>query len=215
MFSIVNPGYRLRYGREAKGPHEFCGSHGIAGAMCPNCRKPLLRLVQLSALDPVLAQLGGEMPLLTCWTCHLVQAPYSYRVGTNEVKLIEYRRGGAVSDFPYEAYPLAFPLAPAHLEPLEGELIEATVRVNGGRPTNGDLDRDWDRPRHQVGGLPIVQSQGGQNPSCPECGKAMPFLASIADDTLDPRGFTGNSFVQLFFFVCTSCRVVAAEQDVD
>jgi hypothetical protein len=54
--------------------HWFCGAHDIPGAWCPNCNKPLLRFLDLDALDPRL-ELPNDGPrhvhLLYCWTCNV------------------------------------------------------------------------------------------------------------------------------------------------
>jgi hypothetical protein len=38
----------------------------------------------------------------------------------------------------------------------------------------------------------------------------MPFLAAIADDNLDPRGFSGVEDSQVLFHFCRGCHVVGA-----
>ncbi|MEU3920805.1 hypothetical protein [Streptomyces sp. NPDC029004] len=57
---------------------------------------------------------------------------------------------------------------------------------------------------HQVGGLPNW-SEADLHPVCPECGKSMPFLASIdsGHTPFGPMGFNGT----LYGFWCDGCHV--------
>src|SRR5581483_10617814 len=72
---LANPSqpYLLTFsGPKTERPHVFCGSNEIAGAECPNCRKPLLRIASfLTAALPF--SLGDTPPsyihLLYCWQC--------------------------------------------------------------------------------------------------------------------------------------------------
>jgi hypothetical protein len=66
--------------------HDFCGPHDIAGALCPNCNKPLMRLLSLYAKDE---RLGFDpvrqavVHLLYCWTCSVPFGEFSYKVGSD------------------------------------------------------------------------------------------------------------------------------------
>lgn len=71
------------------------------------------------------------------------------------------------------------------------------------------------RPHHQTGGLPYLTQGSSHVPTCAECGDTMAFVASIADDCGDPRGFTSNPFVQVVFFMCPACRRVRAANMCD
>lgn len=66
---------------------------------------------------------------------------------------------------------------------------------------------------HQIGGVPYT-NQGVRELACPTCGRSMPLLACLADETLDARGFTGNSCVQVLYHACHECGVVSAYQEV-
>ena len=59
------------------------GEHGIPGATCPNCKKPLLRLLSLTVRDPRLELDGlarSFVHLLFCWTCPLERG-FIYALG--------------------------------------------------------------------------------------------------------------------------------------
>lgn len=43
----------------------------------------------------------------------------------------------------------------------------------------------------------------------------MQFLAAAADGCSDPRGFMGNEFLQVLFFICLGCNVIGAVQRCD
>jgi hypothetical protein len=57
---------------------------------------------------------------------------------------------------------------------------------------------------HQVGGLPRWVD-ADLHPVCPECGRSMPFLASVdsGHTPFGPLGFGGT----LFCFWCNDCQV--------
>jgi len=66
--------------------HLFCGPHKIEGAACPNCSKPLLRLVSLTATDLRLnvdPSKINAVHLLYCWTCSIPNGVFSYRLRPN------------------------------------------------------------------------------------------------------------------------------------
>jgi hypothetical protein len=225
--SLPVQGYWVRYGSgvssEREEGHLFCGSHTVANGDCPNCRRPLLRFLSLHTQDPRIESLGSsapELPLLFCWTCNLSQEPFFYRLpGSAGIELIRYGVGGAASDFPYEDYPIYFPGSRAVLVELSGEEQETLHRINlqeldawGIEETHPQLSV----PHHQVGGEPyLVQRNPEDQLACVVCGQPMPFLAAIADAALDPRGFTGNPYVQVLFHYCTQCQVIGAFQVCD
>ncbi len=228
FLSVPKQGYfvELNTGRvtSSKHLHSFCGSHEVDGAWCPNCDKPLLRFLALDAGDKRLElplAPHGTVSLFFCWTCNIAQSyPFLYAIqGEGSIRLLQYGRGGAIRDFPYEDYPVHFPLAEAHLV----QIPEADQRVI--RQINTD-EVDWnalhpkyqelDKPRHQVGGEPyLVQRDRSYRMRCSMCAQPMPFLAAIADSCLDKRGFTGNPYVQVLFHYCRRCTVVGAFQQCD
>lgn len=206
----------------ACGGHRFCGPQRIRGAQCPNCSRPLLRLLALEASDARLGLDGAPwrtLPLLFCWRCPIAQSPFSYSVDSDGgVTLLQAGRGAPESDFPYADYPERFPEAAAALRAIPRETQEWIRRLNGASHEEVEAARavcpDACDLRHQVGGVPRL-AQPVSEPACPSCNRAMPFLAAVSDDCLDPRGFTGNPFVQVLFHLCRRCGVVAACQVCD
>jgi thiol-disulfide isomerase/thioredoxin len=72
-----------------------------------------------------------------------------------------------------------------------------------------------DAPRHQLGGEPYLIQPGAGALDCPKCRAELPLLAAVGDDTIDGRGFTGNDYVQVLYFLCTQCAILAAYQTCD
>ena len=70
---------------------------------------------------------------------------------------------------------------------------------------------------HQVGGEPyLVQRVIDYTMICPSCGKDMPYLATICDDTLDDESvFAGDTFAQIVYHACASCLTIGAMSQVD
>jgi hypothetical protein len=215
-------GYLVEYGRRRGSfRHVFCGPPVLKGSTCPNCRKSLIQFLALDTRDPRLG-LGGwrssVVPLLFCWTCNVAQGSFSYRVGAARVRLLRYRRGGVQTGFPYADYPAEFPRAAARLRSVPRTQAETAARLNRGGEVDYTLPgwRQQDRLRHQVGGEPrLVQGHPPRRILCPLCRGAMKLFATVADDCLDPRGFAGNSFVQVVYHRCDSCRVVGCYQQCD
>lgn len=226
FFPIQSQGYFVNYskGFEKKSApqHSFCGTHDIKGALCPNCHKPFLRFLMLDMNDKSFSFKTvhfSKLSILYCWTCAIAQSKFFYQiVGDNEIKILEYKKGSIVKDFPYENYPLFFPRRIALLEKISSREQEIIHRIN-----TGELDElimmkkvpNLCRPRHQVAGEPYLIQSYENSLTCPECNQRMPFLAAIADDCVDPRGFTGNQFVQALFFYCIECSIVGAMQRCD
>ncbi len=218
------PGYWLEFApgeAEPERGHVFCGTHAQPSARCPNCDAPLLQYAALDVRDARLSlrlALDGRLPLLFCWTCALAQDELHYRVEpSGALALLACGRGGVETDFPYSQYPRAFPagrLTLAPIAPAEQSVIAAANRgeIPGWRL--GHEHPELAAPRHQLGGEPL--HAGGLRPRrCAGCGEPMPFLAAFGDACLDPRGFTGNPFVQVLFHVCARCTAVCAVQTCD
>lgn len=219
--SVPPVGFVVRFERDSDHNHDACGAHGIGGALCPNCDKPMLRMLSLDAADERLhlAPLGVPfVHLLFCCTCNLAQSRTAYRLlESGGVELLSYRVGGVESDFPYEGYPEFFSGAPVRLEPVPPAEVQIVAALNDGSRSASELPADERRlsvPRHQVGGAPLFL-QGSPAVLCPECSMPMAFLACCADETPDGRGYTGNEFVQVVFMVCVQDRVVLSYQECD
>lgn len=198
--------------------HVFCGSHDVAGACCPNCDRPLLRFLALDTADPRLNLGEGQPPLLSlfyCWRCPVSAGLFYYEfTGENEIDLLRCGIGKPEKNFPHKDYPVSFPRAPAALVQITDEAQAAIRQINQGKRPGSALLRshpELREPRHQIGGEPIlVQQDTEYEIECFICERAMPFLASIGDDCLDPTGFAGNEYVQVLYHYCRDCHVIGA-----
>jgi hypothetical protein len=120
-----------------EGPHVAGGPHEIAGAMCPNCGIPLVRLLKFDPSDARLHLRGDPVHLMYCFSCRIARGGVlSYRIdGPDRVTLLEWER-----DEPGAAFDLV-PARPADLR-------------SGG---SGE---------YQVGGKPAWLTEGLTCPSC-------------------------------------------------
>jgi len=220
-------GYVLNFSPDANGvQHQFCGTHEIRGAACPNCNKPLLRILSLNAKDRVLNLDESKTPfvhLLYCWTCSIPYGDFSYRVNSDgSIEMLQIPERQPDSEFglegPYDGYTGLYPAQRVTLEPMKGvdDAKLAVARKEG--------EYDSDDPRHQIGGSPFIENP--QTPACPICSKEIPLLAAICDDATgnDPwnrenheeaNTFAGNGGVQMVFHFCRDCSVVSAYHSVD
>ncbi|MCB9886841.1 MAG: hypothetical protein H6838_15215 [Planctomycetes bacterium] len=194
--SVPRNGFRPRF--EKRGRHLFCGAHKIAGAGCPNCDRPLMRMMSLDASDERLGLAAlrlSRVPLLFCWQCNIAQDVTQYRLRSDGgIELLRFKRGTQGPDFPYSDYPVFFPEARFELR--------AVPQAPAGSA------------RHQVGGRPFVL-QGLRDIRCKVCRRKMRFLASIADNATGKRTFAGNSGVQTLFHLCLEDGVVASYHECD
>jgi hypothetical protein len=203
--------------------HDFCGPHDIAGAFCPNCNKPLLRLLSLYARDGRLhinSDSTSVVHLLYCWTCSIPFGEFSYRLGADgSVELLKvparYEHEIGLKG-PYGGYTGIFQNRRVSLQPMstEGqERLERRFLTN----SDGNDQSEW----HQVGGYPAINNPS--KTSCPLCSLDMPLLAAICDDATGNRpfqvspqdSFTGNGGVQMVFHFCRNCSVVSAYHSSD
>lgn len=204
--------WSLRLAPEASLPkHIFCGPNEIDGAECPNCHKGLLCVAKLDSSDARL-RLGSTaplvIPLLFCWTCAWAEEASSYHVlPSGAVQILRVREGGPYSSYPYEDYPPSFPLAYIELQPMPEEDLLENEAVNLGKQEQ--LERLDFFPRSQVGGEPCFL-QGYRPEFCPVCGDELAFLASVSDDTVDGKGFTGSEFSLMHFVICTAHWTIAS-----
>jgi hypothetical protein len=218
-------GFRLDFNPKAtERQHDFCGPNEIGGAACPNCSRPLLRLLSLSSTDTRLNVNPAITPavhLLYCWTCSIPYGPFSYRIhpdGTVEIleapPANEYAFG---PDGPYDGYTGDFSPRAVGMVALSNEEQDAQ------RAAQSDLDLAHNLPvqAHQVGGFPMIFNS--QAAPCPRCSKLSPFLAVICDDASGNHpgrvaardSFTGNMGTQMVFHLCHDCSVVSAYQSND
>lgn len=222
LVSVPGQGFSVVLAPSARNhDHRFCGDHRIEGAVCPNCDKPMLRVMSLDTADARLELQDLGVPavhLLFCWTCNLAQGESAYELREDGgIRWVSYLRGGVERDFPYPDYPPAFPGTGLELEALSREDQATLIRLNEGSldPSKLDVSRaPLCQPAHQIGGEPFfVQSPPAE--LCPVCWEPMLFLASVADATLDGRGFTGNSGVQQLYMLCRKDRIVTTLQQCD
>jgi hypothetical protein len=221
--SIIKKGHFISYRLTTRNvKNKFCGEHNIEGAECPNCKKRLLRFfsVYTDSIDPEIKDFAyGIIHLLYCWTCSISQEKFFYRVlDTKKIELLDYKKGTKQSDFPYPDYPEYFPIGEIIISKISQHDQKIIIDVNSKQVDEFDLDEDDEGlcvPRHQIGGVPYLVQGEFVDFSCPLCGLQMPFLASVADDCLDSKGFVGNSYVQVLYHYCKDCNVVGAIQQCD
>lgn len=221
LVSIPARGFTLQFTNRSRFEHWFCGEHSIPGAQCPNCRKPLLRMLTLDTRDRRLGlqRLGvPHVHLLFCWTCHLAQGETAYRLlPGGGIRFVQHRRGGVSKTFPYRDYPRAFPGRRFTLAAIAAAEARTLTALNAGELRPNRLGRSAQQlavPRHQIGGEPRFL-QGAPRRACPRCRHPMAFFASVGDDTLGDSGFTGNAFVQVLFLLCVRDRIVLSLQQCD
>lgn len=221
--TFLDQGYVLHQDPHPPGGigHTFCGPCTVPGAVCPNCSAPLLQFANFDLGDARLrlsALPARRLPLLFCWRCPLAQAPFAYRLLENgSVELVTYGRGQPESDFPFPDYPEAFPSVTCDLLPLTKAQQSMIAELNAGEfidPAVAD-GLLLDVLRHQIGGEPYLVQPGAGALNCPKCKAELPLLAVIGDDTIDGRGFTGNDYVQVLYFLCSKCAILAAYQSCD
>jgi len=219
--SIGNPewGYKLNFSpTDGLVYHDFCGPHNIAGAACPHCEKPLLRLLTLNSLDTKLNLDPARHPmvhLLYCWTCSIPFDEFTYRINSDGgIKILQTPpRKGPDIEFgpqgPYDGYTGVFKGFKVSLEPLPENIHEELLAGEGA--FNG----------HQIGGHPFIYNPA--NVFCLSCSQEMPLLASFSDNATAAEGFNenasetfvNNSGVQMVFHLCRRCSIVSAYHSCD
>jgi hypothetical protein len=208
----------LDYKSRLPGPyaHAFCGRPEHKDAECARCGRPFVQLLNLDARDPRLGLTSlplARLPLLYCWGCHSGRASAFYLVNERNVAVLRRTAWRRAPQLPYRGYPTSFPAAPARLVTLPEEVQTHHRTLNRALERAGRGGKDEQAvariPCHQVGGEPLLLAPW-RTVMCPRCRKRMPFLAAIADDNLDPRGFSGEAHSQVIFHLCRACRVVGA-----
>ena len=199
--------------------HGFGGRHGVRGAWCPNCQHPLTLILKLYAPDPVLDMMDIPLMflhLLYCWQCAVAQGDFSYRIVDDfDIEILHAGVGGVQSDFPYEGYARAHPESAVALVPVSGPDQRTIAGWNRDGSVRSAKQLSILDARHQLGGEPWLAQPGEAGPSCCRCGQPQPFLASIGDESTDPRGLIGCAGVQVLYFFCRSCRVLTARNRSD
>jgi hypothetical protein len=206
--------------------HDFCGKDEIAGAVCPNCDKPLLRLLSLYSEDPLLNFDRNRHPsvhLLYCWTCSIPYGEFSYEInrdGSVKILKVPPRQPGTElgPGGPYDGYTGLFPVRRVALQPLS-EAQQQELRARQTEDAPDDIDAYFG---HQVGGYPFIYNP--RKAFCPKCREEMPVLAAICDSTTGNDDFSdrpGETFtgsgggVQMVFQFCRVCSVVTAYHSCD
>jgi len=242
---VLRQGYFLEYSpTNKKSKHRICGEHNIKGADCPNCDKPLHRFASLDLNDKKIEipiQGITKLHILYCWRCNVAQDDFFYKlIGDEEIEILEYGRGIEQTpiffqslnekdkeywlkklneiDFPYKNYPDFFPGAGISLKKIPKRIQEYLVRFNSDGDFDPDRDheaRQYDIPKHQIGGEPYLVQCDYTPSKCPECQVKMPLLATIGDDCLDERGFGGNTYAQVIYGMCVKCKIISAYQQCD
>jgi hypothetical protein len=189
---------------------------------------PLLRFLSLDTSDLRLGFAAIGVPfvhLLYCWRCDVGDLDYflhpdgsvtlpdaaAWSVDTPHVVAVRAQVNSPDHDFPYPDYPPHFPPRGASLTRLPADEQQRLLATELGEQ---EPPAD-DAFRHQVGGLPRLAQGADYIPSCNGCGQPMAFVAAIADDCADPRGFTDNGSVQVLYFLCSGCRRMHAMNVVD
>jgi hypothetical protein len=200
-------GYRLRiapddYRGQSAEHYCGCGSVGDAARVaCPNCRRWLFPVFNLSFGDDRLAGLGvwsrPRATVVVCPACALYMEPYFiHHVPELSVSGGERDGGQVLQDVDH---PYACRLITLHALP----------------------DADADAPGHQVGGAPPGAASG--RAACPSCSKPMSFFGIVGYDDLNvPLSENGGTPVALIIgdgdhltlLSCSECAIIRVEWSV-
>jgi len=224
--TIISQGYLVQFDAHAASEHGhyFCGAHEIPGAWCPNCDKPLLRLLTLGMTDGRIRIPGAlfeQVHLFFCCTCEVLSESLFYRIlPDSSIELIQFGKGiidiEAGYGLPYRGYPSHFPGTPVRLDALkedEQEYITLSNRYDHSLPTREmhNRYRYIYNADHQVGGEPLLwQGHEYWEMFCPMCKKSLPLLATIGGGCLDSRGLFGMVGGQIVYTFCVECSVMGA-----
>ena len=219
---LLNQGYYLKENDHTSSGHKLGGHCGLDGAISPNSGRSLLQMAQLTTDSPELLALAfplPKLPLLYGWSCAISDGPLQYRVTSGSVEIVEFRKGDAYDDFPYEDYPDFFPEISMHSVALTAHEQAAIDHANSNGINFSTLTDDLERilrPNHQLGGSPYVGTEIQLQCKCRSCGGIMNFVAAIGNNCVsDERGFMGNDYAQLLYFVCDTCHLISAENFCD
>lgn len=185
--------FRAIPGDADEGGHWLGGEAVHNGAICPNCKIPLLLLWDINAKDPRFphGKFGAleRVPLYYCWGCG---ADLAYRVvAPNRIKIVSTDRVEGLT-FQYEPYPSHFERRPLALSDEVPDALREAI-------TSWDMEKDpfarslpkkqrktladffgheivftFDLFHHQFGGVPLNRLWE-ENVYCPnkECGPGL------------------------------------------
>ena len=112
--------FRLRSGVEAEGAHWIGGTGTYRKADCPECKIPLVLLLDLNCEDPALMRAShrkfGELKRLPLYFCFHCYARLSYAMQGRNVRVVETQDGGPGNVPLYEGFPEYFPKTPVGLD---------------------------------------------------------------------------------------------------
>jgi|GEM_PF-1311598 len=109
--------------------HYFCGPHDVPGAFCPNCMKPLLRLLAIDTRDERLGLTYCPFPIFSlfhCMTCEILNGVFYYQIHATDgrISILDYKEGTVQPEYiPFypKPYPRHFQGQPIQLVPLSEE----------------------------------------------------------------------------------------------
>jgi hypothetical protein len=186
----------------AEGPLTIGGTCSLPGAKSPINGRPLLQYAEVR-LEREGFWIEGwrseNIHFLYSWKCSIMSGYFSYRQADGAITVLEVHKSSrqpVSSNFPYAEYPEAF---------------EARQFQFATEPTESTND-----PLHQFGGTPIVVMQWVDPKACIGCGAEMPLAATLGDRNFSTKqGFVRNSGVQIVYWVCPTCQIVAARNYCD
>jgi hypothetical protein len=152
-------------------------------------------------------------------------------MGEDEIRILAYFEGEVMEKEWREAVGGDFFCRrPIELEPIPARIEELYDRLNENLEITAQEEAEicsytGQYARPEVGGYPIVDvinQVGGRSflcqrlddPDCPLCEKAMPFIASLTNDKRQSL-FVGYEGVQIVFFFCTECHVIHVRHSAD
>lgn len=188
-------------------------AHSLGGTECvrencTHCSQPLSTLLSLDTSDERL-----DLPTLStarlnlCACASGCAVKYTIASDGDLVALRETQAGFAPTR--RELIPPDF--CPVALHAVPDRIVEArTLAVEGRLDEAGLWARgfDWQTPTHQIGGRPATPRNRIPAPTCPLCGKAPPFLASVVCRIVRGASLDQPDQIQVLFFVCRECPVV-------
>lgn len=219
---LLNQGYYLTPCSDGSAPHILGGKCNLGGAVSPNSGRPLTQMARLDTTAEELRPVKFPtryLPLLYGWSCAISDGPLCYRVTENNVELVWFTEGPAYDDFPYEEYPDSFREVQVRAVELTSEEQTAINHANCNGIDFATITKELERilrPNHQIGGSPYVGSEIQLQYRSRCCDGNMNFVAAIGNDCVcDQRGFMGNDYAQLLYFVCDGCHLIRADNFCD